>query len=105
MSVRREKARFLSRCNSYPAKVAPAGSYRSGGGGNETVEAFEKTRRFGGVASKQAVMSCERYRGLEKSYAGADPSDIWGRPPSLEIGRPVEIGRATSDISQRSCRG
>ena len=32
VSVRREKAGFFSRCNSYPAKVAPAGSYRSGGG-------------------------------------------------------------------------
>jgi hypothetical protein len=26
--------------------VAPAGSYRSGGGGNKTVGAFEKTRRM-----------------------------------------------------------
>jgi hypothetical protein len=50
-------------------------------------------------------MSCERWRGLEKSYAGADPSDTWGRPPSLEIGRPVGIGRAKSDKSQRSRRG
>jgi hypothetical protein len=46
VSVRREKAWFFSRCNSYPAKVAPVGSYRSGGGGNETVEAFETTRRL-----------------------------------------------------------
>ncbi len=46
MSVRRDKVQFFSRCNSYPAKVAPAGSYRSGGGGNETVEAFETTRRL-----------------------------------------------------------
>ncbi len=46
VSVRREKAGFFSRCNSYPAKIAPAGSYRSGGGGNETVEAFETTRRL-----------------------------------------------------------
>ena len=46
VSVRREKVQFFSRCNSYPAQVAPAGSYRSGGGGNETVEAFETTRRL-----------------------------------------------------------
>ena len=59
MSVRREKVYFFSRCNSYPAKVAPAGSYRSGGGGNKTVEAFEKNTPLGGVASKQAVMSEE----------------------------------------------
>jgi hypothetical protein len=45
LSVRREKAWFFSGCKSHPAKVAPAGSYRSDGGGNETVEAFETTRR------------------------------------------------------------
>jgi hypothetical protein len=55
VSVRREKVQFFSRCNSYPAKVAPAGSYRSGGGGNKTVKAFEKNTPLGGVASKQAV--------------------------------------------------
>jgi hypothetical protein len=105
VSVRREKVQYFSRCNFYPAKVAPAGSYRSGGGGNKAVEAFEKNTPLGGVASKQAVMSCERCQGLEKSYAGADPSDTWGRPPLLVIGRPVGIGRATSDKSQRSRRG
>ena len=35
--------------------VAPAGSYRSGGGGDEAVEAFETTGRFGGSASRQAA--------------------------------------------------
>ncbi len=47
---------FSSGCKSHPANsVAPAGSYRSGGGGNETVGAFETTGRFGGPASGQAV--------------------------------------------------
>jgi hypothetical protein len=33
---------IFSGCNSHPAIwVAPAGSYRSGGGGNEAVGAFE----------------------------------------------------------------
>jgi hypothetical protein len=35
--------------------VAPAGSYRSGGGGNETVGAFETDGPLGGSASRQAV--------------------------------------------------
>jgi hypothetical protein len=35
--------------------VAPAGSYRSGGGGNETVGAFETNASLGDAASKQAV--------------------------------------------------
>ena len=35
--------------------VAPAGSYRSGGGGNETVGAFETNVPRGGAANRQAV--------------------------------------------------
>lgn len=47
---------FSSGCKSHPANsVAPAGSYRSGGRGNETAEAFETTGRAGGPASRQAV--------------------------------------------------
>jgi hypothetical protein len=50
--VRREKSRIFSGCNSHPANwVAPAGSYRSGGGGNEAVEAFENNVPLGGAAS------------------------------------------------------
>ena len=37
--VRREKARFLSGCESHPAVIASAGSNRSGRGGNEAAEA------------------------------------------------------------------
>jgi hypothetical protein len=45
-----------SGCKSRPANsVAPAGSYRSGGGGNETAGAFETHVPLGGAASRQAV--------------------------------------------------
>ena len=53
--VRRAKVSIFSRCNSYPATVAPAGSNRSGGGGNKTTEAFDGKGRKGGPASRQAV--------------------------------------------------
>jgi prepilin-type N-terminal cleavage/methylation domain-containing protein len=54
--VRRDKVRISSGCNSHPANsVAPAGSYRSGGGGNEAAGAFEKTGRSSDSASSQAV--------------------------------------------------
>jgi hypothetical protein len=54
--VRREKVWLSSGCKSHPANsVAPAGSYRSGGGGNEVAEAFETTGRFSDSASSQAV--------------------------------------------------
>jgi len=39
ISVCRDKAQFLSRCNSYPATVTPAGSNWSRRGGNETSKA------------------------------------------------------------------
>jgi hypothetical protein len=38
--VRREKARISNGCETHPATVAPAGSNRSGDGGNEVTEAF-----------------------------------------------------------------
>ena len=54
--MRREKAWIFSGCKSRPATlVAPAGSNRSGGGGNETAEAFDAKGRLGDSASRQAV--------------------------------------------------
>ena len=54
--VRRGKARISSGCNSRPATwVAPAGSNRSGGGGNETAGATDAKGRSGDSASRQAV--------------------------------------------------
>ena len=63
-NVRREPCKVLifRGCKSLPGNwVAPAGSYRSDGGGNETVGAFE-TRRvaLGDSASRQAVIASER---------------------------------------------
>src|SRR3954452_24364038 len=50
------RQRHPSECKSRPANsVAPAGSYRSGGGGNEAVGAFETRVALGGAASRQAV--------------------------------------------------
>src|SRR4051812_16049461 len=66
-----------------PSLIAPAGSYRSGGGGNEAVGAFETNVPLGGAASRQAVTSSEHRAGLESFNVGADPPFIRGRPPSL----------------------
>src|SRR5512135_391326 len=82
--VRREKARIFRGCDSRPAtQVAPAGSNRSGGGGNETAEAFDVKGRYGDSASRQAVTCSERRAGLERRNVGADPPRKRGRPPSL----------------------
>src|SRR4051795_10220045 len=56
LTARREKVWFFCGCKSHPANsVAPAGSYRSGGGGNEAAGAFENTGRSSDSASSQAV--------------------------------------------------
>ena len=60
--------------------VAPASSYRSGGGGNKTVGAFE-TNVSPWRCSEQAGRNLsERRAGLEKSNVCADLALIWGRP-------------------------
>jgi hypothetical protein len=41
VSVCRVKVSVFSGCNSHPATFAPAGSNRSGDGGNEIAEAFD----------------------------------------------------------------
>ncbi len=72
--VRREKARIFSGCKSRPATlVAPAGSNRSGGGGNETAGAFDgksRLRRFREQAGRNASDRCA---GPERLNVGADP--------------------------------
>ena len=64
--------------------VAPSGSYRSGGGGNEAVEAFETTGRLGGSASRQAATQVNAVQAPKQPDVGADPVAIRGRPPSRE---------------------
>ena len=54
--MRREKVLDLQWVQFPPGNwVAPAGSYRSGGGGNEAAGAFEKDGPHGGPAIRQAV--------------------------------------------------
>jgi hypothetical protein len=55
ISVRRAKALSFSGCESRPATVAPAGSNRSNGGGNEAVEAFGVEGPSRDLAIMQAV--------------------------------------------------
>jgi hypothetical protein len=49
--VRREKAAVFSGGQTHPATVIPAGSNRSGDGGNEVVKAFDGKNRLSGSAS------------------------------------------------------
>ena len=80
--------RLGSSAGAIPARqlVAPAGSYRSGGGGDEAVEAFETTGRLGGSASRQATTRVNAEQAPKQPDVGADPVAMRGRPPSLETG-------------------
>src|SRR5882724_12904592 len=86
MSVRRGKASFFSGCDSHLATVAPASSNRSGSGGNDTAEAFDAKGRVRRPREQAGHNTRERRAGLEVFIAGADPTVIWGRPPSSKSG-------------------
>ena len=75
--------------------VAPSGSYRSGGGGNEAVEPFETAGRFGGSASRQAATQVNAVQAPKQPDVEADPVAIRGRPPSWrQEGQPLAMRHA-----------
>ena len=59
--------------------VAPAGSYRSGGGGNETVEAFETTGRLGRLGEQAGRNGSERCASPETTRYGSRPGCSTGK--------------------------
>ena len=63
-------------------EVAPAGSNRSGSGGNDTAEAFDGKGRLGRLREQAGRNVSERRAGLETGNVGADLASGWGRPPS-----------------------
>ena len=46
----------------------------------------------------------ERHAGLETVNAGADPADIWGRPPSLLSGEQPDPCNDPAGVGARACR-
>ena len=76
--------------------VAPAGSNRSGGGGNEAIEAFDEEGRLGRSGDPAGRNVSERRASLETFDVGADPFSIRGRPWFLD---------GMSDSIQGSHRG
>jgi hypothetical protein len=63
--------------------VAPAGSYRSGGGGDETVGAFEIDASLWRCSEQAGRNESERRAGLETTNVDAGLALGWGRPPPL----------------------
>ena len=99
--------RLGSSVGAIPARqlVAPAGSYRSGGGGDKAVEAFETTGRLGGSASRRAATQVNAVQAPKRADVGADPVTIRGRPPSLETGGDHPSRRDTLQGSHRGMGG
>src|SRR5208337_3928654 len=76
-SVRREKVLGLQWVQFPPGNwVAPAGSYRSGVGGNETVGAFETDVSLWRCSEPTGRNASERRAGLEKSNVVADLASV-----------------------------
>jgi len=70
-----ERLEFSSGWKSRPAKVAPAGSSRSGSGGDKTVEAFDGRGRVRRLSKHPGRNASERRAGLEKGDVEADPPE------------------------------
>jgi len=97
-TVRREKALVHSGMKDPPGNwIAPPGSNRSSGGGNEAAEASGGKGRIRRLGESAGCNASERWAGLETDNAGADPTVIWGRPTTME---PYERIRF-----HRTCRG
>ena len=73
--------RLGSSAGAIPARklVAPSGSYRSGGGGNETVEAFETTGRLGQLGKQAGRNGSERRASPETTPCGSRPGCYTGK--------------------------
>src|SRR5206468_2426186 len=69
----------FSRSEAFPQLVAPSGSDRSGGGGNETVEAFETTGRLGRLGEPAGRNDRERRASPETSRCGSRPGCYTGK--------------------------
>ena len=82
--------------------VAPAGSYRSGGGGNKTVGAFETNVSLWRCSEQTGRNASERRAGLETTNVDADLALGWGRPPPLGMTGTVGIGRPRAIRTQRA---
>ena len=81
--VRRGKAAIFSGCESHPASVAPAGSNRSGRGGDKAVEASGARGRLGRLSERAGRNVSERRAGLETRDVEADLTLMQGRPLSF----------------------
>src|SRR3954468_19181357 len=73
--------RLGSSAGAIPARqlVAPAGSYRSGGGGDEAVEAFETTGRLRRLGEQAGRNASERRAGPETRRCGSRPGCYTGK--------------------------
>jgi hypothetical protein len=101
--VRREKVSIFSGCNPHPATFAPAGSNRSGSGGNETAGASDAKGRLRRLREQAGRNVSERRAGLETGNVGADPAKGWGRPWSQISGERIDPVCGPTGVMAMAC--
>jgi len=95
--VRREKALVDRGCKSRPGTgLAPPGSNRSGGGGNETVGASGVEGHLGDLASMQAVTRVNAEQASKR---------LTQEPTRRDIGRAAADGTVRANEAHQTCRG
>jgi hypothetical protein len=94
--VRRGKAAIFSGCEIHPVSVAPAGSHRSGRGGDKASEASGAKGRPGRLSDQTDRNVSERRAGLETRDVEADLT--------LKQGRPLSFGKRATG-TERFYRG
>jgi hypothetical protein len=94
--VRREKVLVHSGKGPPGNWIAPPGSNRSGGGGNEAAEASGVEGRIGDSASLQAVT---------RVNAEQAPKTVMQERPARNPGKADDEGAVMSDSAPRTCRG
>jgi hypothetical protein len=103
--VRRERRWFPVGASPTRQLVVPAGSNRSGGGGNETVEAFDGKDRVSDSASQQAVTRVNAEQASKRvMWEPTRLNNGEGRRRGVQRVSPEE-GKRTNDKIPRSHRG
>src|SRR5262245_62387337 len=97
VAVRRDQGSDLQQVQFLPGQlVAPSGSYRSGGGGDEAVEAFETTGRLGRFGEQAGRNASERCASPETRRCGSRPGCYTGKAvaPGDRRGPPLTMRHA-----------
>ncbi len=101
--MRRDKAAIFSGCNSHPATFAPAGSNRSGEGGNELAEASGVEGRLRRLGEQAGRNISERHPGLETTCCGSRPGPFSGKAVVAAFGERNDPACGPTGVKATAC--